>query len=177
MDRIFAPWRIEYILGPKPDSCIFCLPETPQEDRERYVLYRGRFNFVIMNAFPYSNGHLMVTPFRHVSCLTALGPEEHQETMELLQASTRIIRQAFRPDGINIGLNIGEAAGAGIREHLHFHLVPRWSGDHSFMAVFSETMVIPEHLQAVYDRLEPFFKALSPQDNRSDQEKGQSEEE
>ena len=165
MDRIFAPWRIEYILGPKPDECVFCLPETHEEDRERYVLFRGHSNFVIMNAFPYSNGHLMVTPFRHVSCLTELRLQEHQEAMELLQQSTRILKQAFQPDGINIGLNIGEAAGAGIREHLHFHLVPRWTGDHSFMAVFSETMVIPEHLRAVYRRLEPFFKALSEPGN------------
>jgi len=165
MDRIFAPWRIEYILGPKPDECVFCLPETHEEDRERYVLFRGHSNFVIMNAFPYSNGHLMVTPFRHVSCLTELQVPEHQEAMELLQQSTRILKEVFQPDGINIGLNIGEAAGAGIQEHLHFHLVPRWTGDHSFMAVFSETMVIPEHLRAVYHRLEPFFKALSEPGN------------
>ncbi len=177
MDRIFAPWRIEYILGPKPDECVFCLPDSPEEDRERYVLFRGRDNFVILNAFPYSNGHLMVTPFRHVSCLTELKPREHQEAMLLLQKSTRIIKQAFQPDGINIGLNIGEAAGAGIREHLHFHLVPRWNGDHSFMAVFSETMVIPEHLQAVYNRLEPFFKALSEHSGTSGLEKSQREEE
>ncbi|MCF8038448.1 MAG: HIT domain-containing protein [Desulfohalobiaceae bacterium] len=157
MDRLWAPWRIEYILGPKPDECIFCLPQTTAEDRERYILFRGRFNFVILNAFPYSNGHLMVTPFRHVSCLTELKPEEHRETMDLLQESTRIVKEAFQPDGVNIGLNIGEAAGAGIEAHLHFHLVPRWNGDHSFMAVFSETMVLPEHLHSVYDRLKPFY--------------------
>ncbi|MCF8104599.1 MAG: HIT domain-containing protein [Desulfohalobiaceae bacterium] len=160
MDRLRAPWRIEYILGPKPDQCIFCLPQTTEEDRERYILFRGRFNFVILNAFPYSNGHLMVSPFRHVSCLTELKAHEHRETMDLLQKSTLIVKQAFQPEGVNIGLNIGDAAGAGIEAHLHFHLVPRWNGDHSFMAVFSETMVLPEHLRSVYDRLKPFYEKM-----------------
>lgn len=162
MDRLWAPWRLDYILGPKPDECIFCLPQATDEDRKRYILHRGRFNFVVMNTFPYNNGHLMVTPFRHVSCITELSPKEHLESMELLQQSTRILKEAFHPDGVNIGLNIGEAAGAGIEEHLHFHLVPRWTGDHSFMAVFSETMVIPEHLQSAYARLHPFFEKLPP---------------
>ena len=157
MERLWAPWRIEYILGPKPDECVFCLPQDTSEDQERLVLYRGQFAFVIMNKFPYNNGHLMVTPFRHVSCLTELEDREHQEVGKLVQTCTRILKQVFTPDGINIGLNIGEAAGAGIEEHLHYHLVPRWSGDHSFMAVMAETMVIPEHLRSTYTRLQPYF--------------------
>jgi len=160
MDRIWAPWRIEYILGPKPEECIFCIPETEEEDRERLILHRAKHNFVIMNRYPYNNGHLMVTPYRHVFGLTELEPEESHEMMDLIQRTSTIMWEVFTPDGLNIGLNIGEAAGAGIEEHLHFHLLPRWSGDHSFMAVFGETMVIPEHLRAAYDRLKPRFNAM-----------------
>jgi ATP adenylyltransferase len=110
-----------------------------------------------MNKFPYNNGHLMVTPYRHVFSITDLDSDESHEVMDLVQSSAAILQQALNPDGINIGLNIGEAAGAGIEEHLHFHLVPRWTGDHSFMAVFSETMILPEHLSSLYDRLKPYF--------------------
>ena len=163
MDRIWAPWRIEYILGPKPEECVFCIPDSREEDRDRLILCRARHNFVIMNKFPYNNGHLMVTPYRHVYSLTELEPEESHEIMDLLQQTSSIMWEIFTPDGLNIGLNIGEAAGAGIEEHLHFHLLPRWEGDHSFMAVFSETMVIPEHLRASYDRLKPRFETLDKQ--------------
>ncbi len=161
MQNLWAPWRIEYILGPKPDECVFCLPRTKDEDEERLVLCRARQCFVIMNKFPYNNGHLMVTPYRHVSSLTDLSAEESHEVMDYVQHCTRILQEVFQPDGINIGLNVGEAAGAGIEEHLHFHLVPRWNGDHSFMAVFGETMVIPEHLRSVYNRLQPYFYPIS----------------
>jgi ATP adenylyltransferase len=114
-----------------------------------------------MNKFPYNNGHLMVTPYRHVNILTALSPEEAHGVMDGLQRCVAVLKQAFNPQGINIGLNIGEAAGAGIEEHLHFHLVPRWNGDSSFMAVFSETRVVPEHLTSTYDRLKPLFAEKS----------------
>ena len=162
MKTLSAPWRIDYILGPKPDTCVFCLPDNRDEDEDRLVLYRGKYSFVIMNKYPYSNGHIMVTPYRHVQCLTDLPAEEAHETMDLLQVCTEILKTCFNsPPGINIGLNIGEAAGAGIREHLHFHLVPRWNGDHSFMAVMAETMVIPEHLRSTYNKLKPFFDKLN----------------
>ncbi len=157
MDVLWAPWRLEYILGPKPDECVFCLPQHKDEDRDRLVLHRGNHCFVIMNKFPYNNGHIMVTPFRHVMNLVDLELTESHEMMDMLQRCASILQQHFRPEGVNIGLNIGEAAGAGIREHLHFHLVPRWNGDSSFMAVFSETRVIPEHLLASYDNLKPYF--------------------
>lgn len=160
MERIWAPWRIEYILGPKPDECIFCIPSDTQEDRERYILYRGALAFVIMNKFPYNNGHLMVAPYRHSYSLTDLDREESRECMDLIRECTRILNESFTPDGLNIGLNIGEVAGAGIEEHLHFHLVPRWTGDHSFMAVMGETMVIPEHLRSAYNRLKPHFDKI-----------------
>ncbi len=157
MKTLWAPWRIDYILGPKPDECVFCLPEHTHEDEERLILHRAKYCFVIMNKFPYSNAHLMVTPFRHVQCLTELLDHETTEIMARLKDCARILRAAFKPPGMNIGLNIGEAAGAGIREHLHFHILPRWVGDHSFMAVMNETMVIPEHLRSTYNKLKPLF--------------------
>ncbi|WP_028577723.1 HIT family protein [Desulfomicrobium escambiense] len=160
MKTIHAPWRIDYILGPKPDTCVFCLPEGTHEDEKRCVLHRAEHCFVIMNIFPYSNGHLMVTPFRHVSNITELTAEESHEVMDYVQKCAFILQQAFKPHGLNIGVNIGEAAGAGIREHLHVHLVPRWNGDHSFMAVMSETSVLPEHLRSTYERLKPYFDNL-----------------
>ncbi len=164
MKRLWAPWRMEYILGPKPDECIFCIPASTDADRQRYILHRAEHCFVIMNRFPYNNGHLMLTPYRHLYSLTDLEPVERSELMDLLAQTTDILQSHFSPDGINIGLNIGEAAGAGIEEHLHFHLVPRWSGDHSFMALFGDTMVIPESLDASFDRLKPKFDRLN---NRS----------
>lgn len=157
---LWAPWRIEYILGPKPDHCVLCVPSNENEDEERLVLYRGKTAFVLMNKFPYNNGHLMVSPFRHVMDLPQLTSEEASEIMDLLQKTTTILREHFHPQGINIGLNLGEAAGAGIRDHLHFHLVPRWNGDSSFMAVMSETRVIPEHLASTYSKLKPLFARL-----------------
>jgi ATP adenylyltransferase len=158
MEMLWAPWRMDYIMGPKPDACVFCLPENPDGDRERLVLARGRHTFVIMNKFPYNSGHLMVTPFRHAHCLTELTPEESLEMTKGLTYCTQAMQDAMRPQGINIGLNLGEAAGAGIAAHLHFQMVPRWNGDSSFMAVFGETRVIPQLLRSTYDRLEPFFK-------------------
>ncbi len=158
VEVLWAPWRMDYILGPKPDACVFCLPEDTHEDRERLVLARGRHTFVIMNKFPYNSGHLMVTPFRHASCLTELTPGETLEMTRGLTYCTKAMQEAMRPQGINIGLNLGEAAGAGIAAHLHFQMVPRWNGDSSFMAVFGETRVVPQLLLSTYDRLLPFFK-------------------
>ncbi|MBU1230888.1 MAG: HIT domain-containing protein [Proteobacteria bacterium] len=161
MEVLWAPWRLDYILGPKPDECVFCVPNHTGEDAERYILCRGRHNYVIMNRYPYNNAHLMVTPYRHVSCLTDLTPEEAHENMDLLRSCVGILQKVFRPHGINAGLNLGEAAGSGIAAHIHFQIVPRWNGDASFMAVFSETRVMPEHLRSTYNRLKPHFDALA----------------
>lgn len=160
MEVLWAPWRLDYILGPKPDSCVFCIPEHTDEDEERLILYRGKHNFVIMNKFPYNNGHIMVTPYRHIMNIADLTPEESHEHMKLLQQCVSILQQRFSPGGINVGLNLGEAAGAGIREHMHFHLVPRWNGDSSFMAVMNETRVVPEHLLSTYHAMKPLFDRL-----------------
>lgn len=157
MDTLWAPWRMDYILGPKPDECVFCIPEHTDEDDERLILKRGEHCYVLMNKFPYNNGHLMVAPYRHVNCLTMLEKKETDEIMDYVALCTSIQKKAFNPQGINVGLNIGEAAGAGIAAHLHFQLVPRWNGDASFMAVFSETNVIPEHLSSTYKRIKPLF--------------------
>lgn len=157
MDTLWAPWRLDYILGPKPDECVFCIPEHTDEDEERLILKRDEYCYVIMNKFPYNNGHLMVSPYRHVSNVTELEPHESHECMDLIQKCVAVLEEAFTPHGVNMGLNIGEAAGAGIAAHLHFQLVPRWNGDASFMAVFGETNVIPEHLLSTYRRLKPLF--------------------
>lgn len=158
MKQLWSPWRIEYILGPKADSCVFCIPQdTTEEDAERLILHRAKFSFVIMNKFPYTNGHLMVCPYKHVMEMSALSSEELHEIIELVQFCSIIQKKKFCCEGINVGLNQGQAAGAGIREHLHFHLVPRWNGDSSFMAVFDEVRTIPQHLTQTYQELLPFF--------------------
>ena len=150
---------MKYILQePKPKECIFCTKPRERRDAENLILYRSRLHFVILNAYPYNNGHLMVVPYRHVAELEALTPEERAEMMEVVACSVRVLKQALRPDGFNIGLNLGLSAGAGIAEHLHVHLVPRWTGDTNFMPVLAETRVLPEHLQATYERLRPFFE-------------------
>ena len=154
---LWAPWRMEYVLGPKPEGCVFCLPEHTDEDEDRLVVARGRTCYVIMNRYPYNNGHLMICPYRHVSCLTDLTAEESHECVDLLSASVTVLKEAFNPDGLNTGLNLGEAAGSGIASHLHYQIVPRWNGDASFMAVFSETTVIVEHLYSTFGRLKPLF--------------------
>ena len=157
MKHLWAPWRISYILGPKPDACVFCLPQHTDEDEERLVLHRGKHCFVIMNKFPYNNGHIMVCPYEHVMDLAVLDAETSHEMMDYLQFCTTVLKQHFHCEGINIGLNLGQAAGAGIREHLHFHLVPRWNGDSSFMAIMDDVRTMPDNLTNTYAALRPYF--------------------
>lgn len=165
MKQLWAPWRIDYILGPKPEECVFCLP-SPEEDEERLVLYRGQNCFVIMNKFPYNNGHIMVCPYRHVMAIEDLTPAESSEMMDLLQKCAVILKKHFKCEGINIGLNQGQAAGAGVREHLHFHLVPRWNGDSSFIAVMDEVRTMPQHLTETYQQLRPYFSESAKSEQR-----------
>ncbi|MDR2891948.1 MAG: HIT domain-containing protein [Deltaproteobacteria bacterium] len=160
MKNLWAPWRVSYILGPKADKCVFCLEQDSSQDKERLVLYRGRRCFVIMNKYPYCNGHIMVAPLDHVACITELDAESSAEFMTLVQRCTNILREHFKAQGINIGINLGEAAGAGVREHLHCHLVPRWNGDSNFMAVMADLRTIPQHLDETYQALLPYFKTL-----------------
>ena len=160
MERLWAPWRLQYIVADRADGCIFCTFGGEREDRENLILRRGERAFVIMNAFPYSNGHLLVAPYRHVSDLAQLDEEESLDIMRLTQASILALGEAYSPDGINTGINQGAAAGAGIVDHIHVHVVPRWEGDTNFMPIFADVKVIPEALEATYDKLKPIFDGL-----------------
>ncbi len=160
MERLWAPWRLQYITADKTEGCIFCVFPARQSDREDRILHRGRHAFVIMNAFPYSNGHLLIAPYRHTADLAELDDEESLEVMQLVQRSIRVLGEAVRPDGINVGVNQGTAAGAGIADHIHVHVVPRWNGDTNFMPVFADVKVIPEALEVTYDKLKPIFDRL-----------------
>jgi ATP adenylyltransferase len=158
MQQLWAPWRLKYILAmEKREGCIFCQLPKESNDRENHILVRGEHAFVIMNAFPYSNGHLLVPPYRHIADMSELTDEESLEIMQLTRRSIKALKLACRPDGFNVGANLGTAAGAGIADHLHLHIVPRWSGDINFMPVFADVKVIPEALEATYDRLKAEF--------------------
>lgn len=152
MRVIFAPWRMAYIGQKKPSKCFFCEKSRQKKDRENYILSRAEEAFVIMNTFPYNNGHLLIAPFRHVTNVKDITDGEWRSLIVLLRKSVVAVKKALGPDGFNIGMNIGRVAGAGA-EHLHIHVVPRWAGDTSFMPVISEVKVIPEHLWTTYDRL------------------------
>ncbi len=157
MDRIFAPWRIRYILGPKEEGCIFCEYPKENRDKENLLLYRGDNNFVIMNRYPYNPGHLMIAPYRHVGDVTDLASDELLDMMEQVRICEEIIREVMQPDGFNIGINVGSVAGAGMEDHLHAHIVPRWDGDTSFMPILGDVNVVPEALQETYDKLKTEF--------------------
>ena len=157
MEQIWAPWRIEYIQMEKSKGCILCEKPKQNSDAMSYILYRGEKNFVIMNAYPYNPGHLMVAPYRHVANLEELTDEERNEHFALVSRSIKVLRQAFNPGGFNIGINMGKVAGAGIDEHVHTHVVPRWQGDTNFMPVLSGVRVIPEALAETYGKLKDKF--------------------
>jgi len=152
MKTLWAPWRMEYIRGErKGEGCIFCFPDGVEEDRERLLLAGSRHSIMMMNRYPYSNGHLMVAPRRHLVRIDALSEEERLDLMEMLCRAQRLLEGAFRPDGMNIGINLGKVAGAGVEDHMHIHLVPRWGGDTNFMTVLGDVRVIPDHIVATYD--------------------------
>ncbi len=153
MENLWAPWRIEYILSKKAPGCIFCDKPKENKDEENLILYRGKNHFIIMNAYPYNNGHMMVVPYRHTATLTGWSPEEQQEMMELADTAVGLLKKLMRPDGFNLGINMGLVAGAGVADHIHLHVVPRWNGDTNFMPVLSDTRVISEALRATYANL------------------------
>lgn len=154
---IWAPWRLEYILSKKGSGCIFCEKPEDNRDKDNLILYRSSHNLVMLNLYPYNNGHLMIVPYRHLFSITDLSDEETLDLMKMTQLSVNSLKAAFMPDGYNIGINIGKVAGAGIEEHLHLHIIPRWAGDTHFMAVLDEVRVIPEHVMSTYERLFPIF--------------------
>lgn len=158
MERLWTPWRMEYIKsGTTGEGCIFCeLPEAG-DDEASLILARAEHGFAVLNKFPYNPGHLMVTPFRHVGDLADLKDEELADTTRLLRRSVQVIRDAWEPTGFNVGMNLGQFAGAGIPDHVHWHVVPRWSGDTNFMPVVGQTKVLPELLDETYAKLRPEF--------------------
>lgn len=158
MRQLWAPWRMQYIESDKSGPCILCAKPPMGKDRENYILERTAHSFVMMNIYPYSNGHLMVSPYAHVDRLSALEDAAALDLTRTLDRALERLRAALAPEGFNVGLNLGKAAGAGIDTHLHFHIVPRWNGDTNYMTVLAEVRVIPEHLDATYDRLLPYFQ-------------------
>jgi len=153
MQRLWAPWRIEYIMGEKNRECIFCQKSKEHKDEENYILLRGKKCIVMLNIFPYNNGHLMIAPYRHIGSIEQLNKEESEELMSALTQMVKLLKRVLHPAGFNIGMNLGKVAGAGIAGHLHIHVVPRWRGDSNFMPVISETKVISEALQKTYQKL------------------------
>jgi ATP adenylyltransferase len=162
---LWAPWRIEYITGPRDGSCIFCEAVAPEAAKERppseLPLERGRYCFTLLNAYPYAPGHVMVAPSRHVGELDQLDDDELLELMQLARRSVRALREVMTPDGFNTGLNLGTVAGAGIAAHLHLHVVPRWNGDTNFMPVLADTPVIPQALDVTHELLAAALARLS----------------
>ncbi len=160
MKQVWAPWRLEYIIAPKEGRCVFCAMPKEQNDEENLILHRGEHNFIVLNKYPYLSGHLMVVPNRHIKDITKLSSDERNENGYLVSKSVGILKESFGPEGFNVGLNIGKAGGAGINEHLHTHVVPRWVGDNNFMPVIGDTRVMPQYLSDSYNALAESFKNL-----------------
>ena len=154
---LWAPWRMAYIGGPRSEGCLLCDLPRENKDRESLILHRGPRTYVVMNRYPYNNGHLMIVPYRHCADLGQVSTEDSLELMHESQRATRILRRLFGAEGFNVGMNLGTAAGAGIAEHVHIHVVPRWVGDTNFMPVLADTKVMPDYLEATYEKLVPFF--------------------
>lgn len=156
-DILYSPWRLKYILSKKDEDCIFCIKPPENDDEKHLILYRSKYCFVILNAFPYNNGHLMVVPNKHVSSLNELNKADINDLFQTVQLCEKVIIMVYDPDGINIGMNLGKAAGAGIDDHLHVHIVPRWNGDVNFMSAVGGTRVIPESFELSYAKLKEQF--------------------
>jgi ATP adenylyltransferase len=166
VDHLWSPWRLDYVTTEKPLGCVFCLalgesPGGQARAKDPLIVFDGELAYVILNRYPYNNGHLMVVPKRHLASLVDLSPAELQEIAALMRVCEAALREAYKLQGINVGINLGHAAGAGIEQHLHVHLVPRWSGDTNFMTVVGETRVLPEDLSSTASRLTPIFARLT----------------
>ncbi len=157
MDVIYSPWRLDYILSKKEDECIFCVKPQTDEDEKQLIPYRSQHCFVILNVYPYNNGHIMVVPYKHVASLDLLEKEELNDLFQTVQLSERVLRKVYSPDGMNIGMNMGKSAGAGIAEHIHVHIVPRWQGDVNFMNSVGGVRVIPESFERAYKQIKEQF--------------------
>lgn len=157
MERVWAPWRMEYLLNEKSEGCIFCLAGNRGEERDLLVLKRTPQSLIMLNRYPYTNGHLLAAPLRHTADLDSLSDEEMLDLMRAVRLCRLVLEKVASPQGFNIGLNLGRAAGAGVADHLHFHIVPRWNGDTNFMTVVGDIRVVPEGLLSAYDRLKVWF--------------------
>jgi ATP adenylyltransferase len=160
MEYIWAPWRVGYILGEKPKGCFLCDKPRENNDEENYILYRGKKNFIILNSYPYNPGHLLVAPYRHIGSIELLTAAERNENSELVSLSVKILKEVSRPAGFNIGSNLGAVAGAGVADHFHSHVVPRWLGDTNLMPVLNDTRIISQSLAETYQALAAKFKSL-----------------
>lgn len=162
MNRIWSPWRMKYVnTHQKEESCVFCSAQARKDSVENLIAFRGKCAFVILNLYPYTSGHLMVVPFDHTAALEALERDTRAEMMELTSQCMEVLKKTYRPQGFNVGANIGVAAGAGVPDHVHIHVVPRWSGDTNFMSVLGETRVLPEAIEVTYQRVRKGFKSIS----------------
>jgi ATP adenylyltransferase len=158
MDHLWSPWRYKYIASAgREEGCVFCRIEREHNDTDNYVIHRGRLNFAVLNLFPYTSGHLMVVPYEHKASLAASSEATTTEMIELAKRAQLALEAEYHPDGFNIGMNLGRSAGAGVADHLHLHVVPRWSGDANFVSVVGETRVLPEDLATTYEKLKKHF--------------------
>lgn len=159
MDYLWSPWRYRYVSGAQGDRCLFCdlAIWEPARDRERFIVRRGRFNLIVLNLFPYTSGHAMIAPYKHTPNLAGLDAEDLGEMMMMARELEAALHAVYRPEGYNLGINLGRSAGAGIAEHVHLHVLPRWVGDTNFMTAVGETRVLPEDLGSTYDRIAGFF--------------------
>ncbi|HEY0385285.1 MAG TPA: HIT domain-containing protein [Pyrinomonadaceae bacterium] len=165
MDRLWSPWRYDYIKsgstkaqGGQPEACIFCsLPQNPADDEKNFILHRAAHNYIVLNIYPYISGHLLIVPFAHLGELDAAPKETTDELMDLSKRCQTVLREAYRPHGFNLGMNLGRSAGAGVADHIHLHIMPRWTGDANFMSTIGETRVIPEDLTETYRKLHGQF--------------------
>lgn len=162
MDQLWAPWRMSYIEQAEPESgCLFCnAARETDKDEQNYVVHRGSKGFVLLNRYPYNSGHLMVAPYQHTGQLEAIYPDTGRDLFATTQLAVRVLEQAMHPDGFNIGVNQGKVAGAGIADHIHLHIVPRWDGDTNFMPVLANVKVIPEMLSATAQKIRPLFREM-----------------
>ncbi len=160
MDHLWSPWRYQYVTKAGKDGvCIFCEKSAARNDAENFVLYRGDRNFVLLNIFPYTTGHLMIAPYEHVATLEETSEETVSEMALLARLAEKRLRAVYQPQGLNVGMNIGECAGAGVAGHIHMHVLPRWVGDSSFMTTVGETRVLPEAVMVTYEKLARAFGA------------------
>ncbi|MBC8525792.1 MAG: HIT domain-containing protein [Candidatus Cloacimonetes bacterium] len=161
MKNLYSPWRIDYILQEKSDKCILCEKPKANDDESHLILKRGEYSYIIMNLYPYNNAHLMIVPFRHLAKLSELKEDELLEMARMVQLCEKVLTNVYHPEGFNIGMNLGEVAGAGVADHLHIHIVPRWAGDTNFISTIGKTRVIPEKMEEGYKKLKNELNKLN----------------